>query len=154
MNGDVVKRTVALGDGQFEIEEVLRWMAGVVRKLREGPTAECGKCGHFRFSQEAVTVEISTAARTQAAKPRKTLDFVASDALLGAIERGVATDGALDGLKSDDVTASCFARALAMELILNKRAAIGNFGNWSVGQMPTLELFVRFRPHAAVSRLI
>ncbi len=155
MAGDVVQRAVTLGNGAFDADAVLVWLANIIRSLRGAESAKCGMAGSFHSSEEAGTVEINPATRLPVSGySRKALSFSASDALNLVIQDSALTDERLQALEADESIATAFSQALATELVLSRRAAIGNFGVWTIGQKPNLERFVRFRPRPAINRML
>jgi hypothetical protein len=64
------------------------------------------------------------------------------------------TEDVLKGLEDDDEISQAFARALAEALVHHGRAAIGNFGVWTVGQKPNLQRFIRFRSRPAINQML
>jgi hypothetical protein len=155
MSGDVVRKAVEISGGTVAADEVLRWLADIVRSLRTSPTAACGAAGRFFAGEEAGTVEINPASRLpQAGYSSKSLVFESSPALDNAIALKALTEEGLAALASENPVADCFAKALATELVLRRRAAIGNFGIWTIGQMPDLRHFVRFRSKAAINQML
>lgn len=93
---------------------------------------------------------------------RRQLDFVASPALERFLSEPTVTDGLpapgdeapphaflLDIGTGADSFELTFSRALALELRVHGRASIGNFGIWTLGRKPTMDVYVRFRAHVA-----
>lgn len=155
MAGDVVQRAVEIGGGTFDADAVLVWLANIVRSLRNSDSAECGKAGTFHSTEESGTVEINPATRIPVSGySRKALSFTASGPLTAIVQESALTDQHLAALAEDDPIGTAFAHALATELVLSRRAAIGNFGVWTIGQKPTMERFVRFRPRPAINRML
>jgi len=154
MAGDVVKRAVALGNGSFGSDAVLNWLADLIRALRTQPQVACGGAGVFLTTEQANTVEINPKAHFPAARKRLALAFDGSRALHAAIDREQLEQAHLDRLASENPIATAFAQALATELVLNRRAAIGNFGVWTIGQKPDLTRFVRFRPRPQINHML
>ena len=155
MRGDVVQTAVKLSNGKFATDDVLKWLAELVRTLRTSQTVNCGACGTFSTTSEPMTTEINVSTLSPASNlSNRQLDFRPSEALMVTIQSGLTDESVLTGLDTDDPIASCFGRALAMELTMNKKASLGNFGTWSLGQKPNLEPFVRFRSHAAINRMV
>lgn len=156
MSGDVVKRCVEIGAGQFAADTALEWLADIVRSLRTEPFAACGNAGTFTAQEEQMgTVEINPVSKLPVgASQRRNLHFTASDALTRILMQSALTDDLVALLENDDPIASAFGKALAQELVLNRRASIGNFGVWSVGQKPNLQRFVRFRPRPAINQML
>lgn len=156
MAGDVVLRAVEIGGGKFDSDSVLKWLADIVRTLRTTPTAACGAAGHFYTTEETGTVEINPTSRLPSAGlQRRALGFTASDAINAVVTVNAITD---EGLKllvvANDDIATAFSQALAAELILGRRAAIGNFGVWTIGHKPNLTRFVRFRPRPEINHML
>lgn len=155
MAGDVVERAVELGEGAFDADAVLGWLAELVRALRTGSSATCGAAGAFVAANVAGTVEIHPLTRAPVpGYSRRSLAFEASPALSALIGRDQVTQDLLEPLEAESPVATAFGRALLIELVLNRRAAIGNFGVWSIGQKPTMERFIRFRPNPAINRML
>lgn len=155
MRGDVVQTAVKLGNGKFVTDDVLKWLAALVRELRNSETVPCGGCGFFSTTSEPMTTEINVSTLKPASNlSNRQLDFRPSEAFMSVIKSGLADESVLTQLDTDDLIASSFSRALAMELSMNKKATLGNFGTWSLGQKPSLEPFVRFRSHSAINRMV
>ena len=155
MRGDVVQTAVKLGSGQFSVDDLLKWLADLIRELRDSETVTCGACGTFSTIAEPMTTEINVSKLAPAGNlSNRSLDFRASDGLMAVLNTSLTDEEVLSQLDTDDPIASCFGRALAIELTMNKRAILGNFGTWSLGQKPTMEPFVRFRSHAAIDRMV
>ena len=156
MSGDVVKRCVELGGGHIESDGVLDWLAKIVRSLRTEPSAACGNAGVFTaVEQQMGTVEINPISKLPVgAAQRRSLHFEASETLSRILAEQVLTDELIGQLECSDPIPSAFGKALAQELILSRRAIIGNFGVWSVGQKPNLQRFVRFRPRPAINQML
>ena len=155
MRGDVVQTAVKLGNGQFTTDDLLKWLADLIRELRNSETGSCGACGAFSTTAAPMTTEINVSKLAPAVNmSNRSLDFRASDALMAVLKTSLTDEEILSQLDTDEPISTCFGRALAIELTMNKRALLGNFGTWSLGQKPTLEPFVRFRSHAAIDRMV
>lgn len=155
MTGDVVATAVDVGGGAFDADAVLRWLADCVRALRSAAVAPCGAAGRFTVESDAGTVEIHPLTKVpMAGYSRRVLGFEASAALEAVIGRDLPTEDLLAPMEAGDPIATAFGRALVIELVTGKRAAIGNFGTWTIGQKPSLERFVRFRPSPAINRML
>ena len=155
MAGDVVQGAVELGEGAFDADAVLSWLADLVRALRAGARAGCGGAGTFTTVNTAATVEIHPLTKAPVAGySRRSLAFEASPALNALLDRDQVTQDLLDGVATDSPVATAFSQALLIALVVGKRASIGNFGTWSIGQKPTLERFIRFRPNPAINRML
>ena len=154
MKGDVVRSAVEIGGGKFAADDVLRWLADVVRMLRTEDRVQCGRAGEFTKTEESGTVEINPTNRLPRGYSRKILGFKASEALTTVVQRSALLDDLLAALRTDNPVETAFCHALAGELVQSGRATIGNFGTWSVGQKPTLERFVRFRPRPEINRML
>lgn len=155
MAGDVVQRAVEFGGGAFNADRVLAWLANIVRSLRTEASAACGSAGEFSTGETVGTVEINPHTRTPIGNySSRTLVFNSSPALEAVLHHNALTDELLQGLAHDDPVAQAFGRALATELVLSRRAAIGNFGVWTIGQKPDLERFIRFRPRPVINRML
>ena len=155
MAGDVVQTAAEYSGGQFDSDAVLKWLANIVRTLRTESEVPCGHAGTFSSTEEKGTVEINPLTKHPVpGYARKTLAFEPSEQLNAVIGRDVVTEEILHAFDSADPISSCFGRALATILITDKRAAIGNFGSWSIGQKPNMQQFIRFRPKAAINRML
>ena len=155
MAGDIIQTAADVSGGNYSADEVLKWLANIVRALREQTSVECGKIGSFSTTEERGTVEINPATKNPIpAYGRKTLNFSPSDELTTAIRHDVVTDETLRPFDCDDGIGTCFGRALATILIMEKRASLGNFGTWSIGQKPNLDRFIKFRPKSAINRML
>ncbi len=155
MSSDLVRRAVELSGGEHDADAILQWLANIVRTLRDAPRADCGSAGQFLVTEVAGTVEINPSTRLPVGGySNKALAFDASESLNGVLEHNALTDELLAALDHSDPIASVFAKALAAELVLNRRAAIGNFGVWTIGQKPNLQRFIRFRPRPAINRML
>lgn len=155
MSGDVVQRTVMLSAGALNEDKVLSWLASLVRELRRTFEVPIGTAGTLLVSSDSGTVEIDPRTkRPVAANTSRSLGFTASDALLSVVKGGVLNDERLARLEGPDAIGSLFAKALAAELVENRRAAIGNFGVWTIGRLPDLTVFVRFRSRPAINRML
>ena len=155
MSGDVVKRAIAFGDENVNEDRILSWLAGLVRNLRKTPQVALGSAGILCVSVESGTVEIDPRTkRPVATQGSRTLDFQASDTLLSVVKGGVLSEERLKRLEDSDPSAAAFAKALAAELIENRRAVIGNFGVWTLGRLPDLTVFIRFRSRPAIDRML
>ncbi|MBT9559773.1 MAG: hypothetical protein IV100_27335 [Myxococcales bacterium] len=145
------------------MDGLLEWLGNVLRRLRGAAAVSCGPAGHFELGAARGTQEIRPGrGSTMAVVARRQLDFVASPALErflseaptegGLPEPGdVASPHAflLDIGTGTDSLELAFSRALALELRVHGRATIGNFGVWTLGRKPTLDVYVRFRAHVA-----
>ncbi len=155
MSNDLVRRAVEISGGAHDADAMLQWLANIIRSLRDSSEAVCGHAGSFIVTEESGTVEINPSTRMPVGGySNKALSFRASDALNGVLEHNALTDELLTALEHENAIASAFGKALATELVLNRRAAIGNFGVWTIGQKPNLERFVRFRPRPAINRML
>ena len=155
MAGDVVKRARVFSGGAISEDKILSWLAGMVRELRKSPEVPMGPAGVLRVSAETGTVEIDP--RTKRPMPghaTRTLSFTASAAFLSVVKDGVLSDDRLARLEEADAISSCFAKALAAELMEHRKAVIGNFGTWTLGRLPDLTVFVRFRSRPAIDRML
>lgn len=146
--GDVVRTATTLGRGELSVESVLAWLGDVIRPLRVSPVSPCGPAGAFVTAAAKGTVEIRP---TGALAAGRVLDFRASPELVAAVT--AADPSALGALADESDVATAFARALALELKEKGRAQVGNLGVWSLGRLPDLTVFVRFRAHPASSRM-
>jgi len=155
MAGDIVQTAADVSGGNYSADEVLKWLANIVRALRDQDSVSCGKAGHFSTTEEQGTVEINPATKNPIrAYARKTLNFSPSDELRLAVSHDVVSDEMLRPFDCDDGIGTCFGRALATILIMEKRASIGNFGTWSIGQKPNMDRFIKFRPKSAINRML
>lgn len=147
--GDLIRTAVALSPGT-STEALLEWLGQRVWALRSAREVACGNAGVFVTTADRGTVEIRPLTSAAPAVTRRQLDFRPSAALDAAVVD--ASPERLAALDSQDALATAFSRALALELAASGRAQIGNFGTWSLGKKPTLETFVRFRPHPAINQ--
>ena len=155
MSGDVVKRAVFFGGGKINEDKVLSWLAGLVRQLRKSPQVDVGSAGQLCVSVETGTIEIDPRTKQPlTSEGSRTLDFQASETLLAVVRGGVLSDERLERLTDSDHIASAFAKGLAAELIESRRAVIGNFGVWTLGRLPDLTVFIRFRSRPAIDRML
>ncbi len=155
MAGDVVRRAVEISGGSVSADEVLRWLADIVRDLRNVTEAHCGNAGLFTVTDQSGTVEINPTSRLPVGGySNKSLSFSASAALNSVLTHNALTDDTLAALDHEHPIAAAFGKALATELVLTRRASIGNFGVWTIGQKPDLQRFVRFRPRPAINQML
>ncbi len=147
--GDLVRTAVAVSSGAVTVEAVLEWLGDVIRPLRTARERSAGPAGAFTTTASKGTVEIRP---TGALPAGRVLDFKASPELEAAVDARSAPD-AWTRLQDSDAVATAFAQALAVELRENGKAQIGNLGAWSLGKLPDLTVFVRFRAHPTSSRM-
>ncbi len=147
--GDLIRTAVVVGNGEVSVEDMLAWLGDVLRPLRAGRTGECPPAGCFVTAVAKGTVEIRPPGVGLPAG--RVLDFRASPELVEAVVApNVASAVALGAAGGPG---GAFALALALELRETGRAQIGNLGAWSLGRLPDLTVFVRFRAHPASARM-
>jgi nucleoid DNA-binding protein len=155
MTGDVIQTASELSGGKVDTDSVLKWLAEIVKSLRETKTVACGAVGDFVVTENLGTVEINPATKNPVPNySRRILDFDPSDQLKAIVASDIISEEDLAALDSDDPVASCFGRALATILTAEKRATIGNFGTWTVTQRPDMQRFILFRPRPAINRML
>jgi nucleoid DNA-binding protein len=155
MAGDVIRTASELSQGSLAPDELLKWLAEIVKQLRELESVACGGAGEFIATENKGTVEINPATKHPVPNySRRVLGFVASDQLKAIVASDIVTEELLSTLDGEHTAANYFSRALATILATEKRALIGNFGAWTVTQRPDMQRFILFRSRPAINRML